>query len=78
MEFHKNLKMWRLAMNLTQKNMADLLGISDRGYRNYENGRNEPSISDLIKLADLFGVSLDVLVGRDFPKSTLVNTEEIL
>ena len=78
MTFHENLKKWRLAMNLTQKNMADLLGISDRGYRNYELGRNEPSIRDLIKIADLFQISLDALVGRDFSQPSLMNPKDIL
>lgn len=31
---------------------------------NYESGRNEPSIRDLIRLADYFQVSVDYLIGR--------------
>ena len=78
MSFHENLKALRVAASVTQKQMAEYLGISDRGYRNYELGRNEPSISDLIKIADLFKVSLDVLVGRNLSELTLMNSEDVL
>lgn len=68
MNFSKKLKLLRLSSNCTQAEMADLLGITVRGYRNYELGTREPELSVLIKLADYFNVSLDELVGRDFPK----------
>ncbi len=64
--FPERLKQLRLSLNLTQKDMAELLGITTRGYRNYELGAREPELSTLIKLADRFHVSLDWLVGRDF------------
>lgn len=64
--FPERLKQLRLSLNLTQKDMAELLGITPRGYRNYELGAREPELSTLIKLADKFNVSLDWLVGRDF------------
>lgn len=64
--FPERLKQLRLALNLTQKDMAERLGITTRGYRNYELGAREPELSTLIKLAEQFHVSLDWLVGRDF------------
>lgn len=67
MQFSKNLKQLRTALNITQNEMAERLGISERGYRNYENGSREPNISGLIQIADILHVSLDSLVGRDFP-----------
>ncbi len=68
MEFSKKLKQLRLALNRTQAQMAELLGITVRGYRNYELGAREPELSVLIKLADYFEISLDELVGRTFSK----------
>lgn len=68
MDFPKKLKYLRLAINCTQAQMAELIGVTVRGYRNYELGAREPELSVLIKLADYFNVSLDELVGRDFPK----------
>ncbi len=68
MDFSKKLKQLRLTLGCTQAQMSELLGITVRGYRNYELGAREPELSVLIKLADHFQVSLDELVGRDFPK----------
>lgn len=68
MDFPQKLKELRLKLNCTQSQMADFLGVTVRGYRNYELGAREPELSVLIKLADHFHVSLDELVGRDFSK----------
>lgn len=70
-DFGKNLKQIRLAMGATQEQMAMMLDMTTRGYRNYELGCREPNLSDLVKIADFFSVSLDDLVGRDYqPKSS--------
>ena len=75
MNFSQKLKKLRLLLGCTQAQMADLLGITVRGYRNYELGAREPELSILIKLADYFNVSLDELVGRQFPKDSLMDSE---
>lgn len=75
MDFCNNLKHFRLAMGCTQKEMAACLGITERGYRNYEIGAREPSLSDLVRIADKLNVSLDALVGRDSPQNSLMDTE---
>lgn len=60
----ERLKELRLERGMTQKQVADYLGISDRGYGYYEAGLREPSIECLKKLCDLFEVSADYLIGR--------------
>ena len=50
--------------NLTQREVAQKLGIAQPSYIRYENGKAEPTIENLIKLADLFDVSIDFLCGR--------------
>jgi transcriptional regulator with XRE-family HTH domain len=75
MDFSNKLKQLRLMLGYTQAQMADFLGITARGYRNYELGAREPELSVLIKLADRFNVSLDELVGRNFPKDSLMNSK---
>lgn len=45
--------------------IADMLGIAPQTYSGYERGRHTPSIEMLVWLANLYGVSLDYLVGRD-------------
>jgi len=75
MNFSTNLKNYRLATNRTQKEMAEFLGISERGYRNYEIGAREPNLSSLIQIADILEVSLDDLVGRNFSKDSLMDSK---
>ncbi len=62
--FAQRLKELRTGRRLYQREMAQLLGLSTRGYQCYETGEHEPSIKNLIALADYFGVSIDYLVGR--------------
>ena len=58
MDFSNRLKEYRLLMGYTQTEMAQVLGITARGYRNYELGTREPSLSFLVALADKLNVSL--------------------
>ena len=63
-EFGQRLKELRKEKNLTQKAMAEFVERTERHYQDMEAGKiNVPALT-LIKLADLFGVSLDYLVGR--------------
>ncbi len=55
----------RKAKGLTQKDVSEKLGHSDPStYRDYEKGRVMPNGETLCKLADLFDVSTDYLLGR--------------
>lgn len=49
---------------LSQKSVADYLRISQPSYIRYENGTSEPTLENLVKLADLFDVTADYLLGR--------------
>ena len=62
--FPTRLKELRIKKQVPQQQLADLLGISTRALRFYEDGSREPTIEGLIKLADFFSVTLDYLVGR--------------
>ena len=59
-----NLRNIRERNHITQKQMADMLKITQQGYWNYENGKNKPPISVLIQIADFFNTSIDELVGH--------------
>lgn len=54
----------RKEKGLTQADLAAQLNIAQRTYSHYEKGTNEPSIETLIKLADIYGVPVDVIIGR--------------
>lgn len=58
------LKILRKAKKLTQKQVADAVGIGMQAYAYYEKAEREPSQETLIKLADFFGVTVDELLGR--------------
>ena len=64
-KFHEKLKMLRKKKGLTQQEIADEIGINRGSYSNWEKGKREPSFENLVKLADLFDVSLDWLFGRE-------------
>ena len=59
----------RVSKNLTQKQLSDLLNISQRAYSHYETGTRGIPIELLITLADFHNTSIDYLVGRTDKKS---------
>ncbi|KAA9327511.1 helix-turn-helix domain-containing protein [Hymenobacter busanensis] len=63
-----NLKFWRRELSLTQAQLADKLSIKRSLIGAYEEGRAEPKLTTLVKMARLFGISLDALVTTDFSK----------
>lgn len=62
--FKENLKELRKEHELTQKQLATKINLIEQTYQGYEQGRTEPSIATLIRLADIFECSIDYLVGR--------------
>lgn len=62
MTFPEHLSVLRKQVGLSQKELAEKIGISWRGYQNYELGVREPQLSTLVALADFYGLSLDELV----------------
>lgn len=66
MGFPEKLKSLRREKNISQKNLAAKLGFNYTTISNYESGRNEPNISTLIRIADIFDVSLDELTDRQW------------
>ncbi|TAH64338.1 MAG: XRE family transcriptional regulator [Anaerolineaceae bacterium] len=63
MKFHIRLKQLRLHYQLTQSDLADILGLKATAISNYESQRNEPSFEKLIILSEYFDVSCDYLLG---------------
>ena len=61
----QRLKELRKEKNLLQKDVASAVNHSITCISDWERGKREPSIDDLIRLADFFGVSIDYLVGRE-------------
>ncbi len=62
--FGENLKSLRLEKNLSRKQLALTLSVSERLVSYWENGDRECNFDMLIQIADYFDVTLDYLLGR--------------
>ena len=62
--FRKNIYELRKLNRFTQREVAQRLGISQPSNIRYENGSAEPTLENLVKIADLYDVSVDFLLGR--------------
>lgn len=60
-----NIKAARENQGLTQQECADLFDVKLRAWQTYEQGVSEPKFEVLCKIADLFGVTTDYLLGRE-------------
>lgn len=69
--FSNRLKLLRSSKGLTQSQLAEILGLSNKSISVYEKGTSMPNMDVLCKIADYFGVSIDYLIGR----SNSVNTK---
>jgi transcriptional regulator with XRE-family HTH domain len=61
------LKNLRTQRNMSQADLARLLGISRSAVSSYENGSRSPDKDILLKIAVIFQVSIDYLLGYDKP-----------
>ena len=78
-----NLKKLRQETGVSQKQLADNIGVSQQSINKYENHNIEPDIETLIRIADFFDTSVDYLVGHnnireriDYSKGFELNSEE--
>lgn len=58
------LKRFRKKFNLSQKETATLLGITEKAYQNYEYGKGSPTAAAILKLSKKFDVTTDYLLGQ--------------
>ncbi len=77
MKFIEKLREARKSNHLTQKNIANQLGISERAYQHYEAGTREPNIETLLQLSIILNISLDeLLCQNDYRKSHEESVDE--
>ncbi len=75
LQLTKNLYEYRKANALTQKEVSNYLNISRQAYSNYEIGKRDPDLGLLIKLSELYGISLNQLIVDSFHASNLMLRE---
>jgi len=59
-----NIKYLRKEKNLTQKQLGEMLNVSADTVQKWERGINRVPVTELVKIKEIFDVSLDVLVDK--------------
>ena len=72
----ERIKFHRKRMGLTQEQLAERMGVSPQAVSKWENNQSCPDISVLPTLAELFGVSVDELLGNEAKKVEVVEEEK--
>lgn len=73
MEIGTKIKNARIEAKLTQEQVAEVLGVSRQTISNWENGKTYPDIVSVIKMSDLYQISLDLLLKEEQPMSNYLN-----
>ena len=74
----QNIRTQRKAHSLTQENLAEAIGVTVGAVSKWENGTTSPDLITLMGLADLFGTSVDALLGYQLGGHTVQSTVEEL
>ncbi len=64
----ENIKKYRISQSLTQEQLADAVGVSPQAVSRWENSSSYPDITMLPGLANIFGISIDTLIGADIER----------
>ena len=72
MTFGNRIAALRKERGMTQEMLANNLGVTNQAVSKWENDQSYPDIEQLPNLADLFGVSIDSLFGREQKALTVV------
>ena len=67
----RNITAYRKALGLTQAELAERINYSDKSVSKWESGGGAPDIYVLVQLAEIFGVTVNELVGEEQTKQTL-------
>lgn len=67
-EIGKQIKKYRQELGLSQDELAEKIYVSRQTISNWENDKNYPDVKSLLLLANLFGISLDILIKGDLEK----------
>lgn len=70
-KFNENLKNAREKRGLSQKDVAEKIGVAKSTYSLYESGNREPNVQTIKKIADLLKITADELLGLDEEPQTI-------
>ena len=72
----ENIRSLRKSQGMSQEQLAEALGISFAAISKWERGAATPDVSYLVEMADLFGVSVDAILGYRMQSSALIDVVE--
>lgn len=61
----KNIREYRLSKNMSQRDLAEVLFVTNKTISRWECGGGQPDIEQLAKIASVFGVTMDELISSD-------------
>lgn len=70
-KFNENLKIARERKGISQKEMAEQIGVAKSTYSLYESGNREPNVQTIKKIADVLNVTADELLGLEDEPQTI-------
>ncbi len=75
-----NLRILRKNFKLTQQEVADILGVDRSTYTFYEAGKSTPSKENIVKLCDIFNVTVGYLFGveKNCPELKVANRSDVV
>lgn len=71
LQLTKNLYNYREAHGYTQEKVSKFLNITRQAYSNYETGKRDPDLDLLIKLSELYGITLNQLILDSYTTSVI-------
>ena len=77
-EIAKNMLFYRKRAGLTQKELADQLGVRNTAVSNWESGNNSIDIDTLVLACSNFGITLNDMYGKFSATPTLSDDESML
>lgn len=73
----KNIKFFREKKNITQSELADKLCVTRQAVSNWENGKTEPDIEMLNKIASVLEISIEELIYGFKRETNIINTKNV-
>ena len=78
MEVGEQIKKYRGELKLSQEAFAEKVYVSRQTISNWETGKNYPDINSLLRMSEIFGVSVDVLLKGDVEEmKKIINEADI-
>jgi transcriptional regulator with XRE-family HTH domain len=62
--YGENIRKYRISSNMSQEQLAERLNVSRQAVSKWELNETEPDLSKVVKMSELFGISVDEMLGK--------------